>query len=239
MSIWGKVSGAAAGFLLGGGPIGALAGAFAGHVLFDRSGGNEEPGIVFTIAVIALSAKMAKADGMVTPDEIEAFGRIFRVPPSEEANVRRIFNLARQDTAGYEIYAGQIARVFRDNPAVLEDVLDGLFEIAMADRVLHPAELAFLERVADIFGFTPPEFRRIRASHLVPEEADPYLVLGVEYGATEEEIKHTYRLLVRENHPDSLMARGVPEEFIRLANEKLAAINTAYAKIIKERRLVS
>jgi DnaJ like chaperone protein len=239
MSIWGKVSGAAAGFLLGGGPIGALAGAFAGHVLFDRSGGNEEPGIVFTIAVIALSAKMAKADGMVTPDEIEAFGRIFRVPPSEEANVRRIFNLARQDTAGYEIYAGQIARVFRGNPAVLEDVLDGLFEIAMADRVLHPAELAFLERVADIFGFTPPEFRRIRASHLVPEEADPYLVLGVEYGATEEEIKHTYRLLVRENHPDSLMARGVPEEFIRLANEKLAAINTAYAKIIKERRLVS
>ncbi|HEX3664012.1 MAG TPA: TerB family tellurite resistance protein [Rhizomicrobium sp.] len=239
MSIWGKVSGAAAGFLLGGGPIGALAGAFAGHVLFDRSGGNEEPGIVFTIAVIALSAKMAKADGMVTPDEIEAFGRIFRVPPSEEANVRRIFNLARQDTAGYEIYAGQIARVFRDNPAVLEDVLDGLFEIAMADRVLHPAELTFLERVADIFGFTPPEFRRIRASHLVPEEADPYLVLGVEYGATEEEIKHTYRLLVRENHPDSLMARGVPEEFIRLANEKLAAINTAYAKIIKERRLVS
>ena len=240
MSIWGKVSGAAAGFLFGGGPIGALAGAFAGHVLFDRGAReDDEPGVVFTIAIIALSAKMAKADGTVTPDEIEAFGRMFRVPPSEEANVRRIFDLARQDTAGYEIYAGQIARIFRGRPSVLEDVLDGLFEIAMADRVLHPAEREFLERVADIFGFTQTEFRRIRASHLVPEEADPYLVLGVDYSASEEEIKHTYRLLVRENHPDSLMARGVPEEFIRLANEKLAAINTAYAKIIKERRLLS
>jgi DnaJ like chaperone protein len=240
MSIWGKVSGAAAGFIFGGGPIGALAGAFAGHVLFDRGAReDEEPGVVFTIAIIALSAKMAKADGTVTPDEVEAFGRMFRVPPSEEANVRRIFNFARQDTAGYEIYAGQIARIFRGRPSVLEDVLDGLFEIAMADNVLHPAELAFLERVADIFGFTPSEFRRIRASHLGPDQADPYVVLGVEYSASEEEIKHTYRLLVRENHPDSLMARGVPKEFLRLANEKLAAINIAYAKIMKERRMVS
>ena len=239
MSIWGKLGGAAAGFLLGGGPIGALAGLVAGHVLFDRGARDDEPGIVFTIAIIALSAKMAKADGIVTDDEIDAFGRIFRVPPQEEANVRRIFNLARQDTAGYELYAGQIARLFRGNPGVLEDVLDGLFEIAKADGVLHPAELQFLERVSDIFGFAPHEFRRIRASHLGPDEADPYVVLGVDYGASEEEIKHTYRLLVRENHPDRLIARGVPEEFLRLANEKLASINAAYAKINRERRLAS
>ncbi len=160
MSIWGKLGGAAAGFLLGGGPIGALLGAFAGHMLIDRDevpGGEsaDAPGVVFTIAIIALGAKMAKADGVVTRDEEEAFKRIFRVPPSEEANVRRIFNLARQDTAGFEAYAKQIARLFRGNPAILEDVLDGLFEIAKADGVLHPGELAFLERVAEIFGFTP------------------------------------------------------------------------------------
>lgn len=244
MSIWGKLGGAAAGFLLGGGPVGALAGAFAGHVLFDRASrtitdGNDEPGIAFTIAIIALSAKMAKADGTVTPDELDAFERIFRVPPSEEANVRRIFNLARQDTAGYEVYAGQIARTFRGKPGVLEDVLDGLFEIASADAVLHPAELQFLERVAEIFGFSPDQFRRIRASHAIPDKADPYVVLGLDYAASEAEIKHTYRLLVRENHPDSLIARGVPEEFLRLANEKLAAINAAYAKIMQGRRLAS
>ncbi len=236
MSIWGKLGGAAAGFILGGGPLGALAGAVAGHLLFDRAGGDaQEPGLVFTIAIIALGAKMAKADGAVTDAEIQAFERIFRVPPAEAANVRRIFNLARQDTAGYEVYAGQIARVFRGNPAMLEDVLDGLFEIAKADGVLHPAEQAFLERVAEIFGFAPGEFRRIRASHFGADAADPYAVLGVAYDASDIEIKRTYRLLVRENHPDRLIARGVPPEFVRLANDKLAAINAAYDKILKER----
>jgi DnaJ like chaperone protein len=192
-------------------------------------------GVVFTIAVIALGAKMAKADGVVTKDEEEAFRRIFRVPPSEEANVRRIFNLARQDTAGFEAYASQIARLFRGNPAILEDVLDGLFEIAKADGVLHPGELAFLEKVADIFGFTEAEFRRIRASHFGPDEADPYAIIGVAHDASDAEVKSTYRFLVRENHPDSLIARGVPEEFVRLANDKLAAINAAYDRIEQER----
>ena len=233
MSIWGKLGGAAAGFLFGGGPIGAIAGAVAGHVLFDRQ--EDEPGVAFTIAVIALGAKMAKADGVVTDEEIAAFERIFRVPEGEAGNVRRVFNLARQDTAGYEIYAGQIARAFRGNPAMLEDILDGLFEIAKADGVLHPGEQAFLERVGEIFGFAPNEFRRIRASHFGADAADPYAVLGVAYDASDVEIKRTYRLLVRENHPDSLIARGVPEEFVRLANDKLAAINAAYEKIQKER----
>ena len=113
---------------------------------------------------------------------------------------------------------------------MLEDILDGLFEIAKADGVLHPGEAAFLERVAEIFGFAPDEFRRIRASHFGPDAADPYVILGVAYDASEEEIKRTYRLLVRENHPDSLIARGVPEEFVRLATDKLAAINGAYRK---------
>lgn len=240
MSIWGKVSGAAAGFLLGGGPIGAIAGAVAGHLLLDRDReAQSDPGVAFTMAVIALGAKMAKADGTVTDDEINAFFRIFRVPPSEEANMRRVFDLARQDTAGFEVYATQIARMFRDRPSVLEDILDGLFEIAKADRVLHPGESAFLERVADIFGFAPGEFRRIRASHFGPDAQDPYAILGVDHAASDDEIKRTYRLLVRENHPDSLIARGVPPEFIRLANDKLAAINGAYERIQRERRMVA
>ncbi len=233
MSIWGKVSGAGAGFLVGG-PIGALVGAVAGHFLIDQ---DADPGVTFTIAVIALAGKMARADGVVSDVELEAFQRTFRVPPQEEDNVRRIFNLARQDVAGYEAYAGQIARLFVDNPAVLEDILDGLFEIAKADGVLHPGESQFLERVAEIFGFAPNEFRRIRASHFAPELTDPYVILGVSYVARDDELKQTYRRLVRENHPDSLMARGVPPEFIKLANDKLAAINAAYEKIQAERGL--
>jgi DnaJ like chaperone protein len=238
MSIWGKIGGAAAGLLVGG-PVGAALGVVAGHYLFDRAeaADGSDPGVAFTIAMIALSAKMAKADGVVTEAEIEAFDRIFRVPPEEQITVRRFFDLARQDTAGYETYAGQIARLYADKPAVLEDILDGLFEIAKADGVLHPGEGAFLERVADIFGFSPGEFRRIRASHFEPDAADPYVVLGVAYDASDEEIKRTYRLLVRENHPDSLIARGVPEEFVRIATDKLAAINGAYEKIQAERAI--
>ena len=233
MSVWGKVSGAAAGLFVGG-PIGALVGAVAGHFFLDR---DSDPGVTFTIAIIALAGKMARADGVVTEEEFEVFQRVFRVPSEEEANVRRIFNLARQDVAGFEHYAGQIAQLFMGNPAMLEDILDGLFEIAKADGVLHPGEAQFLERVADIFGFAPNEFRRIRASHFAPELTDPYVILGVSYVADEDELKQTYRRLVRENHPDSLMARGVPEEFIKLANDKLAAINGAYEKIQQERGL--
>jgi DnaJ like chaperone protein len=216
MSIWGKLSGAVTG-LFG-----------AGH---ER---DAEPGVAFTIAIIALGAKMAKADGVVTPDEEEAFARVFRVPQADEANVKRIFNLARADTAGYEAYAGQIARMFRGNPAVLEDILDGLFEIAKADGVFHPGEQAFLERVADIFGFAPNEYRRIRASHF-RDAGDPYVILGVAYDAGETEIRSSYRRLVRENHPDSLIGRGVPPEFVKLANDKLAAINAAYETVLAER----
>ena len=220
MSIWGKITDVAGAFL---------------RVLTGPAEGDAN--ITFTIAVIALSAKMAKADGVVTDDEIEAFERLFRVHPDEAANVRRVFDMARRDTAGYETYARQIARLFAGNPALLEDILDGLFEIAKADGVLHPGELALLERVAEIFGFAPNEFRRIRASHFAPDAADPYVVLGVAYDASDDEIHRTYRRLVRENHPDSLIGRGVPQEFVRLATDKLAAINVAYDRIEVERGL--
>jgi len=233
MSVWGKLSGAAAGLLVGG-PVGAVVGAVAGHFIFDR---ESDPGVTFTIAIIALAGKMAQADGLATEEEFSIFRQVFGVPMQEETNVRRIYNLARQDVAGYEAYAGQIAKLFVGNPAMLEDILDGLFEIAKSDGVLHPAESTFLEKVAEIFGFSPNEFRRIRASHFAPELTDPYVILGLSYVVDENEIRQTYRRLVRENHPDSLIARGVPEEFIKLANDKLAAINTAYAKILAERGL--
>jgi DnaJ like chaperone protein len=233
MSVWGKLGGAAAGLFVGG-PVGALVGAVAGHVILDR---EADPGVTFTIALVALGGKMARADGVVSDAEFDVFRRAFGVSEEDEPNVRRIFNLARQDIAGYDHYAGQIARLFVGNPAMLEDILDGLFEMAKVDGVLHPAEAQFLEHVAEIFGFAPNEFRRIRASHFAPELTDPYVILGLSYSADDNELKQTYRRLVRENHPDSLMARGVPPEFIKLATDKIAAINTAYEKIQQERGL--
>ncbi len=253
MSVWGKIAGVAAGLAIGG-PLGALLGGLAGHMLIDREGRRrrdderrddrddrsirDRDQVAFTIGVIALAAKLAKADGTVTRDEVEIFKRVFPVPREEEANVGHLFNLAKQDVAGFDSYAKQLASLFRSRPGVLEDLLDSLFLIAKADNSLHPAELEYLKHVGQIFGFSAAQFERIRASHFGLDREDPYVILGADRAASDDDLKRAYHQLVRENHPDSLIARGVPEEFVRLATEKLAAINGAYEAIKKERGIV-
>lgn len=246
MSIWGKLLGGAAGFAFGG-PLGGLLGALAGHVAdavaeavsdttLDKDGQpHPAHSITFTIGVIVLSGKMARADGMATADEYALFRRLFRVPPEEEKNVRRIFNLAREDMAGFEVYARQIAGLLRDHPAMLEDILDSLFLIALADGHMHAAELTYLEAVADIFGFPAAEFARIRASHMGPDQSNPYVILGIAPGVSNAEVKAAHRRLVKEHHPDKLIAEGVPAEFVRVATDKLSAINAAYDSILASR----
>lgn len=242
MSIWGKILGGAAGFALGG-PLGALVGAVAGHAV-DKMAGDDEPSrdgrksVAFTIAVIALGAKMAKADGVVTSDEVVAFKKVFRVPGDEIKNVARVFDQAKRDSAGFEPYARQVAGMFRDNPAVLEELLGCLTFIARADGVMHESEVKYLRKVADIFGLDEAAFERI--TELSAGEtgyADPYKILGVRRDASDQEIKSAYRRLVREHHPDKLIAEGLPEEFIETANQRLAGINAAYERIEKERGL--
>src|SRR6516225_8034618 len=156
MSIWGKLAGAAAGLTIGG-PIGALLGGVAGHYVIDRDQEQDGPAenqVAFTVGVIALGAKMAKADGVVTMDEVNAFKEVFKVPEGEVGNVSRIFNAAKKDAVGYEAYATQLASLLKGNRKLLEDVLEGLFHIAMADGVFHPNEEKFLAEVARRFGFT-------------------------------------------------------------------------------------
>jgi len=244
MSIWGKILGGTAGFALGG-PLGALIGLAAGHAVdrhLRQKAADAEPDIAlknvaFTIAVIVLGAKMAKADGRVTEDEVRAFRQVFRVPEGEIKNVAKVFNQAKRDARGFEPYAEQIARLFRNHPAVLEELLGALFHIAQADGVYHPGEKEFLRQVAAIFGFGQAAFARIEAEHMGAQKGDPYVVLGMSHDATDAELKAAYRKLVKENHPDRLIAEGLPEEFVDLANEKLAAINAAWDRIQKERGL--
>ena len=239
--IWGKIIGAAAGLALGG-PIGALIGGVAGHAV-DRMRAAQEDGdgragtreIAFTIAVIALCAKMAKADGTVTRDEVAAFRRIFQVPPEEMKNVGRVFDQARKDARGFEPYARQVASMFAANPAVLEELLDALFYIANADGVLHPAELDYLGRVARIFGLDETTFGRIRANHESDRKTDPYAVLGADRDADDAAVRAAWLKLTRENHPDRLTAQGMPEDFVQIATERMAAINAAWDTIRKER----
>lgn len=197
---------------------------------------EQRRGVAFTVAVVALSAKMARVDGRVTNDEVEAFRRYFSVAPGEESSVRRLFALAQADVAGYETYAARIGALFADEPRVREDVLEGLFLIAAADGWLHESELAFLERVAALFHVSPATFHRIKARY-VSDPDDPYVILGVSPDASPTEIKARHRQLVRSLHPDMLIARGVPAEFVRIANDRLAEVNAAWAKVTAERRL--
>ena len=230
MSIWGKLADVAA-ELARGAPIGALRSGVR-HQEEDESAENQ---VAFTVGVIALGAKMAKADGVVTGDEVNAFKEVFKIPPGEMTNVARIFNLAKQEVTGYEAYAEQLAVMFKGNRKLLEDVLEGLFHIAKADRVLHPNEELFLAQVAQRFGITETEFSYIKARHANLTKRNPYDVLGVKPSMGNDELKSHYRKLVVENHPDKLMARGVPKEFVAIATEKIAAINEAYGQIAKER----
>lgn len=246
MSILGAILGGAAGFAVGG-PIGALVGAAGGYAV-QRFGEGEALGAealplgadatkqgTFTVGVIALGAKMAKADGRVTSDEIAAFKRVFRTGPEDEKDVATLFNQAKQDTAGFEAYARQLARILEGAHEVKEEVIDCLFEIAIADGEVHPRELKFLEDVAEILGLSISDFARIRAVHMAADVSDPFAVLGLHYDAANAQIKARYRQLARDNHPDKLIAEGLPEEAIAVANQKLARINAAYDDIAKSR----
>lgn len=196
--------------------------------------------VSFSVAIIALSAKMAKADGIVTEAEVKAFQQIFDFPDEEAKNVARLYNLARQDVAGYEAYASKLASLCstgaRENCPILENVIDGLFHIAKADGLVHEKELLFLGRIAEIFHIDEQHFRRIMARHIHLDGGDPYLVLGVSPEDDFATIRQRYRVLVSEHHPDRLIARGVPASLHAAANERMAALNAAYAAIEKERR---
>ena len=229
MSIWTRISEALA-------LVGDSIGGFLVKLAKSRVSAPEKS-LGFTIGMIALGAKMAKADGIVTGEEVKAFKQVFHVPQSELAAVARVFNLAKQDVAGYDSYARQIARLFHAKASTLENVMDGLFHIAKADGMLHPAELVYLENVAQHFGFGPHDFARIKARHASAGADDSYLILGVERAAGLAAIKVRYRKLVRDNHPDKQIAAGVPEEMVILATDRLARINAAYEQIVKEHQL--
>ena len=221
MSIWSRISDA----------LQALAQGESLAKVFDRLRTPPERSVAFAIAVVALGAKMAKADGQVTRDEVTAFREVFEIANEDEAGAARVFNLARQDVAGYRDYAARIHRMFRDDPETLNDLLEGLFHIAMADGFYHPGEDRFLEDVADIFGLSEREYRAIR-SRFVPDAApDPYTVLGVTPDMPVADIRSAWRKLVRDNHPDQMIARGVPEEAVQLAQKRMVDINRAWEEI--------
>jgi len=232
MSIWTRIADA----------LSALAAGEGLSVVFDRLRAVQsapEKSVGFTIAVIALGAKMAKADGQVTRNEVSAFRQIFAIAEEEADNAARVFNLARQDVAGFEAYARKVAAMFRpegqalcaDDRNVLIDLLEGLFHIAMADGEFHPAEDAFLRDVATIFGLDARCYDTMRARFVEGAPRDPYDVLGIAPGAPLADVRAAWRQAVKDSHPDAMIARGVPAEAVKLAERRLIAINAAWEEI--------
>ncbi|MEI4197625.1 molecular chaperone DjiA [Roseovarius sp. E0-M6] len=224
MSLWSRISDA----------ISALAAGESLTAVFDRLRAPPERSVAFTIAVIALSAKMAKADGLVTRNEVTAFREVFQIARADEAGAARVFNLARQDVAGFEEYAVRIRDMFDGERAALCDLMEGLFHIAMADGVYHPNEALFLERVAEILELPDADFRAIRARFVQGAPSDPYAVLGVSPDASYDEVRRAWRRQVRDTHPDKMLARGVPEEAIKLAEKRMVDINRAWEEISED-----
>ena len=240
MSIWGRVIGGAAGFALGG-PIGAILGVMAGGAFDRRSKSrsnfnfnridNDQKQQIFTLSFIILSAKLAKSDGQVTDDEIQAFKDKFKVPKSEMSKVAKIFNEAKKDNYGYKQIANQVGNLFSNNKILLEELLNNLFYIAASDGNISISEVDLLRSVSKSFKFTEKDFQRIFQANLKNSESDPYKVLGVNRSSTDSEIRKKWIKLNKEHHPDNLIAKGMPKEFINQSNKELAAINIAYDKI--------
>ena len=187
-------------------------------------------------ALIALGAKLAKADGVVRPEEVDAFKNVFKASVESRVSIERFFNLAQQTTLGFEHYAKIVYRHYKLRSDILEDILDGLFFIALADGIVTVDEMNFLETIGKIFKFSPMTFHRIRAVHCGRAPDDPFLVLGIDERISDVELKRVYRSLAASNHPDRLAARGLPPELQKLATHKMAMINKAYAEIIEMRK---
>tara|TARA_Y100000590_G_C15604582_1_gene971448 strand:- start:1 stop:738 length:738 start_codon:yes stop_codon:yes gene_type:complete len=245
MTIWGKILGGAAGFALGG-PIGAILGVMAGNAFDKRSKSKfnfsqinqNQKQQIFTISFIILSAKLAKSDGKVTEDEIRAFKEKFKIPKSEINKVGKIFNEAKKDVYGYKQIADQVGLLFSDNKVLLEELLNNLFYIAASDGQISLKEIDLLKSISVSFKFSEKDFQRIFQMNLNNKDADPYKLLGVNRSDDDKIIRKKWILLNKEHHPDNLIAKGMPKEFIEQSNKELASINLAYDKI-KELRGIS
>jgi DnaJ like chaperone protein len=260
MGYWGKIIGGTAGFFVGG-PYGAVIGAALGHAADTGSvqtvrrprdfhtsfnpgrvagmlGRREE---VFAIAVTVLAAKLCKVDGPVTRTEIDAFKRNFRIPPASARGIGRLFDQARDSSESFEPFAAQLADAFSDSRGVLEQVLGSLFAIARADGPLNMREQEFLRRVHRRLMLDQISWDRALGETpkrpVAVDESDPYRELGVSRSSSGEELRATWKRLMRENHPDTLAARGVPQDFVARASDKVARINAAWDRIKRERGL--
>ena len=237
MSIWGNLVGGFIGFSFAG-PIGALIGSIIGGKVSSAKRGGFQQGFgqsqqIFAISLVILTAKLAKADGQVSKEELIAIKEKLKVPDHEIDQVGKIFNKAKEDSLGYEPYAKQIAQIYQNKPAVLDEVINILFYIAEADGKVSNSELAMIKNIAQIFNLTDIQFEGIKESRKGSDKLNPYIVLGCTSNDDFATIRKKYLQLSKEHHPDALISKGVPKEVIEESKKKMRAINSAFDKIEK------
>ena len=237
MAIWGSLIGGMIGLSLGG-PFGMLLGSLIGGKISRAKskagfGSFAQPQQIFALSLIVLSAKLSKADGQVSKEELIAVKDKLRIPENELDQVGKIFNKAKEESAGYEPYAQQIAQIYRGNINVLEEVINILFYIAEADGNVSESEHKMIEHIAQIFGLTEIQFNSIKESRKSSDKLNPYIVLESNPDDTIEIIRKRYLKLSKEHHPDLLMSKGVPQEVINESKAKMRAINSAWDQVQK------
>ena len=255
LSIWGKIIGGGSGLLLGG-PLGAVLGFAVGHgidkirkadnFLLNKDTlknnlqyGDNDKQTAFAVGVIVLAAKLSKADGKVTEEEIDTFRSVFDFDDEDQIAIGKIYNEAKENAEGFEVYAEQLVKVFGKQKGLYVELINSLYRIAFADGVLHPNEEKMIYKISSIFGMPENLVQGIRAQYLSKDNKNldrDYKLLGVKENVSNQILKKNYHDLVRKYHPDQLVSKGLPEEFIRLANERLSEINDSYDRITEHRK---
>ena len=237
MAIWGSLIGGMIGFSLGG-PFGMLLGSLIGGKMSrSRSGGGfrsfAQPQQIFALSLIVLSAKLSKADGQVSREELIAVKDKLKIPDSELDQVGKIFNKAKEESTGYEPYARQIAEVYKGNLNIMEEVINTLFYIAESDGNVSDKELEMIEDIARIFGLNDIQINGIKESRKSSDKLNPYIVLESKPDDSLDTIRKRYLKLSKEHHPDLLMSKGVPQEILDESKAKMRAVNSAWSQIQK------
>lgn len=213
--------------------------------IIAASKSKEAKQVSFVQTMAALAAKVSKADGVVSPEEIKKFKEIFDIPADEFKLVSQTFNQAKKTAKGYERYAKQIKTLFSDNIDMLEEVIETLFKIASGDNAITIQELEIIRNISKIIGLTDKNFEFIKKQYFheeakenktyIPELQEAYQRLGVKETSSDKDISKAWKKLLAEHHPDKLIAGNAPQEYIDKATTKVAKINAAY-EIIKKVR---
>lgn len=249
MGIVGKIVGGTIGFALGG-PLGAIAGAAFGHAYdtssemeASRPGGTarlrmEQSQMAFFVAAFSMLAKLVRADGNISKAEIDTIERFMhqdlRLDPESRHHAMNLFRAALDSPGTFEDFARQFYEHFQDQPQLLDLMIDILVRVSLADGELSGAEESVLRSAVRTFRMSDDQYRRIRSRHMRDVDRH-YAALGCDRSCSDEEIKRLYRKRVREFHPDTIAAKGLPDEFTRFAADKFREIQEAYEEIRRER----